>query len=298
MAKAKDEVRQETAEKHNRWETQGWHHGNRGPRAGAATPGEEGTEARLEAVTRSDWETHCDHVYGGAIWLKFLITLGDIPRHAIDVLHDLYEARTLDKRGQRPGETPDATPAGDYLRRRADRASTPVPVPANWADYRFGRVRSWHRKLRQSAKDRLDTLMDMQESGLEVAQETMAAAMRMMEEAEEDLQDSLLGNWVNVWNSTEAVAFEMVLEITLRELYGCDEWQVDTITRDRKLPWRGNEGGSVSRHAQAPQAQAGTGPGSSGGSGGRGGRGGTGQPRQGGGYGRDGNVVWATLPWV
>ena len=224
---AKDKVHRQTAEKHKRWKDQGWQ------AAGASTPGEEGTEFQnqVDGAMKSYFKTHCDQVYGGIIWVKFLITLGDIPQHAIDALNDLYMARAMEKRGQPPNEFATPTPAGDYLR-RADRASTPVPP-----DY----VKP--KKLRQKAKDRLDTLVDMMEQGTWVEPETIRAAEQMMHEAEEVSRRSLhefksyWGAVQNAFESTQASAFEMVLENTLRKHYDFDKQQVDTIMRDRK--WEG-----------------------------------------------------------
>ena len=224
---AKDKVHRQTAEKHKRWKDQGWQ------AAGASTPGEEGTEFQNQVggAMKSYFKTHCDQVYGGIIWVKFLITLGDIPQHAVDVLNNLYMARAMEKRGQPPNEFATPTPAGDYLR-RADRASTPVPP-----DY----VKP--KKLRQKAKDRLDTLVDMMEQGTWVEPETIRAAEQMMHEAEEVSRRSLhefksyWGAVQNAFDSTQASAFEMVLENTLRKHYDFDKQQVDTIMRDRK--WEG-----------------------------------------------------------
>jgi hypothetical protein len=35
------------------------------------------------------FKTHCDHAYGGMVWLKFLIALGDVPREAVEAANDV-----------------------------------------------------------------------------------------------------------------------------------------------------------------------------------------------------------------
>ena len=45
---------------------------------GASTP-DQGTEALFERAMKGYFKTHCDQAYGGQLFLKFLITLDDIP---------------------------------------------------------------------------------------------------------------------------------------------------------------------------------------------------------------------------
>ena len=177
----------------------------------------------------------------------------------------------MDKCAQFPGEFVDRTPDRAYLS-RADRASTPAP-----SDYVPPKV------LRQRAKDRLDALFALKDDGQWVDDEEFRAADQMNDEAEEVSRQSLhpfksyCGGWQNVFPSTRASAFEMVLQDTLGTHYGIDEQQIDTIMRDRRPKRKGQGKGGASTPARA---QAGRG--------GKGGGGGARQPWRGGANGGKG----------
>lgn len=239
---------------------------------GASTP-DQGTEAQFERAMKGYFKTHCDQAYGGQLWMKYLITLGDIPERVVECVNDLTIARTKDRRGpdaDHNSKTPDNTPGNIYLS-RVDRAST--PVPENYVKAKT---------LREIAYNRVHMLVAWKQEGYHVDQQTMDFARQKLHEAEEASKKSMFkfqdywGDWQNDFRSTQGSMFEMVLEHYLIHDLHFDKAMLDQIMRKREAGSASTaQAGSASTPAQAPQAQAGKGPGSSGGSGGsKGGKGG------------------------
>ena len=125
LQKAKQKVPQR-ARPH--YEANGWTW-SPGPdeQLGRQVDGSQGQRLGPAASMRSYWKTHCEQAYGGVNWVKFILTLGEVPDAVVDAKNHLDFARTVEKRGvpRTRGEA-DVTVTGNYLS-RAHRASTPAP---------------------------------------------------------------------------------------------------------------------------------------------------------------------------
>ena len=134
-----------------------------------------GTRAQFERAMKGYFKTHCDQAYGGILWLKFLITLEDIPEPVVELVNVLAMQRTKDRRGMSHNpRIQDETPGNIFLRRE-DRASTPVPD-----DYVAAKTR------RQQAYRRVRMLSAWRQQGAQhVSQRTMDRAVRALHDAED-----------------------------------------------------------------------------------------------------------------
>ena len=249
VTKAWDKVNAEAQNKAERAKRRG--------AVGASTPGE-GTDAQFEKAMKSYFRTHCDHAYGGQTWLKFLVTLGDVPEEVVDAWNNFTILRTQEKRGSDAdvhSKFPDVTPGNVYAGRSV-RAETPVPES-------FVKAKTH----RENAFHRLKALVEWRELGNNVNQGTMDHARRMAQEATEASKQSgakfknYWGDWQNDFDSTRASLFEMVLEVYLLQVHRVDKEKLDTSTKKRvaiqALPPAGSASSSASTPAQGGKGDKG-----------------------------------------
>ena len=86
------------------------------------------TEPQVLKALLGYFRTHCDKVFGGQLWLRFLIALGRVPKQAIDATNDVIQVRVQFKRHEWASLESRPVDSHHFLRRedRADaRASTP-----------------------------------------------------------------------------------------------------------------------------------------------------------------------------
>ena len=67
--------------------------------------------------------THCDYAYGGMLWFRFLIALGDAPDEAVEAANDVVSIRIQFKEHEWPTEAPRESNSHHFYS-RAVRAST------------------------------------------------------------------------------------------------------------------------------------------------------------------------------
>jgi len=88
------------------------------------------TQEQVVRALRGFYKTHCFYIYGGELWLRFMIAVGRVSRHAVDAANDVVHTRVQYKRHE--WGTKEARPADShhFLRREA-RASTPGGATAS-----------------------------------------------------------------------------------------------------------------------------------------------------------------------
>ena len=250
---------------------------------GASTPDHAvGTEKQFEKEMKKYFRNHCDKAYGGSHWLKFLITLDDIPEKVVHLTNILAIYRTKERGNLLQSSVPDDTPGNIYLSRKT-RASTPVADDFIACRNRRHKAYCRVRKL-EAWKD-----LDKEEGTNVVSQRTMDFAMQELRDADAASVASgfkfknYWGDWKNDFDSMQYSQFEMVLRWYLTDYLKFDDEQLGAIVNKRNP----HEAGSASTPAltqgsASTPAQGGKGGGQGGGRGGKGGDRGGGQGGKGG----------------
>ena len=81
------------------------------------------THAQERRALLGYFKTHCDHAYGGLLWFKFLIAIGDVPREAVEAANDVVRLRVQFKEHEWPTENPRHS-SSHHFYSRAARVST------------------------------------------------------------------------------------------------------------------------------------------------------------------------------
>ena len=80
------------------------------------------SQAQVVRKMKEHWKTHCFYVYGGEIWLKFLIAIGDVCDFAIGAVNHNIDVRSFFKRHKWADREPSAPDSHHFLRRHHEHA--------------------------------------------------------------------------------------------------------------------------------------------------------------------------------
>ena len=85
------------------------------------------TEPQMKRSLQGYFRTHCDNVFGGQLWFKFLVAIGCVPPAAVHAANDVINLRTHARRQQWASDQARAADSHHFVRRdaRPVRASTP-----------------------------------------------------------------------------------------------------------------------------------------------------------------------------
>ena len=85
------------------------------------------TEPQMRRALQGYFRTHCDNVFGGQLWFKFLVAIRCVPPAAAHAANDVIHLRTHARRQQWASDQARAADSHHFLRRdaRPVRASTP-----------------------------------------------------------------------------------------------------------------------------------------------------------------------------
>ena len=262
----------------------------------------------------SHFRTYNFLTYGGQVWLKFLIALGEVPKTAVKATNTVVESRVQFKEHRWLTEDPSETGHARHSR-RADRASTPgesagaptpgsagaptdsagAPTPGGAVHPRMGR--------RQAAALRYQLMKDKKAADKWWENPVLCREFKQRQKDIDDKMDeadaaSLAlgfpfkdshGRWQLVNPDSTRPLFEEALCIVLREI-GLSAAEVDEITAKPpeppvlRRPAGGGSGGQ----------RWGSGGGGSGGGWGRGGGWGSGGGGSGGGWGGGSGRGWGS----